>query len=78
MNKKATLFRNLINHEVFNIWDKLQDLQENFHVLFGEKILLFDKYNLFETQLNLVRAHIDRLCQISSRLEAQDIVDNLD
>jgi hypothetical protein len=72
MTNKDILFRNLINHETFNIQRKLQDLQQNFRVLFGTSFHL-DKYNLFDAQLNLLRAHIDKLIQISSKLSSNDI-----
>jgi len=73
MTNKEILLRNLINHEVFGIDYRLQDLQENFQILFQENIFSSDKNSLFYTQLELLRAHAQKLCELSSRLNADDI-----
>ena len=77
MTNKEILCRNLINHKVFNILHEIQDLRENFYILYQNKVDLLDKYNLFDTQLNLVYAHVDKLCQLSMRIKAEDIVNNI-
>jgi hypothetical protein len=76
MNNKEVLFRNLINHAVFELYNRLQDLHENFRILFADT----GHQNiscLFDIQIQLLQANADKLCYLSGQLNPNDIVDNL-
>ena len=63
------LFNLHFRNRCFQVRRDLQDLQELFHMLSQEKIVLLDRYMIVERQLKLAKREADNLVSVLKKVE---------